>query len=76
MKKASTNVIVLIGTGSIGQAIARRVSTGKHLLLADLSQENLDSAAKILTAAGYHVSSSIVDVSKRESVQLLVHKLR
>ena len=29
-----TNVIVLIGAGSIGQAIARRVSAGKKLLLA------------------------------------------
>ena len=31
-----TNVIVVIGAGSIGQAIARRVSAGKHVLLADL----------------------------------------
>ena len=35
-----TNVIVIIGAGSIGQAIARRVSAGKHVLLADLRQEN------------------------------------
>lgn len=28
------HVIVVIGAGSIGQAIARRVSTGKHVLLA------------------------------------------
>ena len=31
-------VIVVIGTGQIGQAIARRVSFGKHVLLADLHQ--------------------------------------
>ncbi len=31
-----TNIIVLIGAGSIGQAIARRVSAGKHILLADI----------------------------------------
>lgn len=30
-----TNVIVVIGAGSIGQAIARRVSSGKHVLLTD-----------------------------------------
>jgi len=29
-------VIVVVGTGQIGQAIARRVSFGKHVLLADL----------------------------------------
>ena len=33
------DVIVVIGAGSIGQAIARRVSSGKHVLLADLHQE-------------------------------------
>ena len=43
-----SNVIVVIGAGSIGQAIARRVSSGKHVLLADLKQENADAAAKIL----------------------------
>ena len=30
------SVTVLIGSGLIGVAIARRVSAGKHLLLADL----------------------------------------
>jgi len=34
-----SNVVVVIGPGSIGQAIARRVSAGKHVLLADLRQE-------------------------------------
>jgi NAD(P)-dependent dehydrogenase (short-subunit alcohol dehydrogenase family) len=35
-----TDVVVVIGSGSIGQAIARRVSAGKYLLLADLREEN------------------------------------
>lgn len=38
-----TSVIVLVGAGSIGQAIARRVGAGKHILLADLRQENADA---------------------------------
>ena len=33
-----SNVIVVIGAGSIGQAIARRVSAGKQVLLADLRE--------------------------------------
>jgi NAD(P)-dependent dehydrogenase (short-subunit alcohol dehydrogenase family) len=70
MKKA--NVIVVIGAGSIGQAIARRVSAGKHILLADLRQDNNAAAAKILSEAGFVVSTTIVDVSSRESVQALV----
>jgi len=66
------NVIVVIGVGSIGQAIARRVSVGKHVLLADLRPENAAAAAKILSDAGFTVSTATVDVSTRESVHALV----
>lgn len=66
------DVIVVIGAGSIGQAIARRVSAGKHVLLADLRQENMDAAAKVLSDAGFEVSTAIVDVSSRTSVHALV----
>ena len=67
-----TNVIVVIGVGSIGQAIARRVSAGKHVLLADLRSENADAAAKTLSEAGFTVSTATVDVSSRASVHALV----
>ena len=67
-----TNVIVVIGAGSIGQAIARRVSAGKHVLLADLRPENADAAAKTLSEAGFTVSTATVDVSSRASVHALV----
>jgi NAD(P)-dependent dehydrogenase (short-subunit alcohol dehydrogenase family) len=67
-----TDVIVVIGAGSIGQAIARRVSAGKHVLLADLRQANVDAAEKVLSDAGFEVSTAIVDVSARPSVHALV----
>ncbi|MGC9944534.1 MAG: SDR family oxidoreductase [Verrucomicrobiota bacterium] len=66
------NVIVVIGAGSIGQAIVRRISAGKHIVLADLRQENADTAAKTLSDAGFKVSTTKVDVSSRGSVQALV----
>lgn len=66
------NVTVVIGSGSIAQAIARRVSIGKHVLLADIRQENAEVAATILRHAGFEVSTTSVDVSSRESVQTLV----
>ena len=69
---AQKAVIVVIGAGSIGQAIARRVSAGKHIVLADLRQENADTAAKTLIDAGFDVSTTKVDVSSRASVQSLV----
>ncbi|WP_416424294.1 SDR family oxidoreductase [Pseudomonas sp. App30] len=67
-----TEVTVVIGAGSIGQAIARRVSAGKHVLLADLRQANADAAAKVLADAGFAVSTASVDVASRASVQALV----
>jgi NAD(P)-dependent dehydrogenase (short-subunit alcohol dehydrogenase family) len=65
-------VAVVIGPGSIGQAIARRVSAGKHVVLADLKQANADAAAEVMRNAGFDVSTTTVDVSSRESVQALV----
>jgi len=69
------SVIVVIGAGSIGQAVARRVSAGKQVLLADLRQGNVDAAAKVLSDAGFEVSTAIVDISSRESLQALVLEL-
>jgi len=70
--EAMTQVIVVIGAGSIGQAIARRVSAGKHVLLADLKAGNAEAAAKTLDDAGFSVSTATVDVSSRGSVRALV----
>src|ERR671932_661746 len=68
------NVIVVIGAGSIGQAIARRVRAGKHVLLADLREDNTNAAAEVLGNAGYEVSVATVDVSSREAVHALVDR--
>ena len=69
-----TDVIVVIGPGQIGQAIARRVGVGKHVLLADLRQDNADAAAEVLSNAGYEFSVATVDASSRESVHALAEK--
>jgi NAD(P)-dependent dehydrogenase (short-subunit alcohol dehydrogenase family) len=66
-----SDVTVVIGAGQIGQAIARRVSAGKHVLLADLHKANADAAAEVLANAGFDVSTATVDVSSRESVHAL-----
>jgi NAD(P)-dependent dehydrogenase (short-subunit alcohol dehydrogenase family) len=67
-----TNVIVVIGPGSIGQAIARRIGAGKKLLLADLREENAIAAAKTLSEAGFDVQTTTVNIASRESVSALV----
>jgi NAD(P)-dependent dehydrogenase (short-subunit alcohol dehydrogenase family) len=65
------SVIVLVGAGQIGQAIARRVGVGKHILLADMRADNAAAAAAVLANAGYEVSVAIVDVSSRDAVLAL-----
>ena len=68
------SVTVLIGSGLIGVAIARRVSAGKHILLADLKKENADAAAAVLSNAGFEVSTVTVDISSREAVKSLAQE--
>lgn len=68
MKK---DVVVIIGAGGIGVAIARRQGFGKTLLLADFNEKTLHSAAEDLRGASYAVETHVVDVSSRESVRSL-----
>src|SRR5690348_9795430 len=69
-----TEVVVTIGPGQIGQAIARRVGMGKHILLADMRAENAAAAAKVLSDSGYEVSTATVDVSSRKDIEALVQQ--
>src|SRR5271168_4525961 len=66
-----TEVVVIIGAGGIGMAIARRQGFGRHILLADFNETLLAAAVKELEGASYKVSSLKVDVSSRESVRAL-----
>ena len=65
-------VAVLIGTGSIGQAIIRRVSAGKHVVLADYSLEHAEQAAKTLENAGFECSTIRCDLGSKEDILRLV----
>jgi len=67
-------VIVIIGAGGIGVAIARRQGFGKTILLADFSENVLSASADELRTASYSVETQIVDVSSRPSVEALVQK--
>lgn len=67
-------VVVLFGAGAIGEAIVRRVSAGRKLLLADYSIEKLASMKKELTEAGFAVEAIEADLSSRESIIEVVKK--
>ena len=65
-------VVVVIGAGGIGQAIARRVSASKHIVLADLRLETAKSAAKTLEDAGFETSAVSANLASRESILKLI----
>ena len=65
-------VSVLVGAGSIGQAIIRRVSAGKHVVLADYSEENAKRTAKTLEDAGFECSTIRCDLGNKEDILALV----
>src|SRR4051812_11948095 len=67
----TNEVIVVIGAGGIGQAIARRQGSGKTVLLADVSERTLAAAAGALEGAAFRVSTRSVDVTDRASVRAL-----
>lgn len=45
---ARKNVVVVVGAGQIGLAIARRVGVGKHIVLADRIEANANAAADVM----------------------------
>ena len=70
------SVVVLVGSGSIGQAIARRVGAGRHVVLADLRLEAAETAAKLLEDAGFETSAVAADLSSRDSLLALIDHAR
>ncbi len=72
----ATDVTVVIGAGGIGQAIARRVSSGRHILVANHSQESADAAAELLEDAGFPTTAMAADVSDRDMVRAVVERAR
>ena len=61
-----------MGAGSIGLAIIRRVSAGKHIVLADYNLDNAHRAAQMLENAGYECSTIKCDLGSREDILTLV----
>lgn len=61
-------VVVVIGAGGMGQAIARRQGPGRGLVLADFDEAALNRTAEALRGDGHRVDAHVVDVSSAASV--------
>jgi NAD(P)-dependent dehydrogenase (short-subunit alcohol dehydrogenase family) len=70
----TSQVLVVIGVGGMGQAIARRQAPGKTVLLADFNRETLELVARSMTSDGHTVQTLLVDVSSPDSVDRLARR--
>ncbi len=64
-------VTVVIGVGGMGRAIARRLASGRTLVLADFDPATLRSVAAALEVEGHDVTSLVTDVSDVDAVAAL-----
>lgn len=65
------DVLVVIGVGGMGEAIARRSGAGQQVLLADFDETALERVRSALAGDGFAVTTEQVDVSSRASVTAL-----
>ena len=63
------SVMLWVGAGQIGMAIARRLGFGMKIIACDKSINNAKNIAKIMTDAGFDVEPFEMDLSSRESIK-------
>lgn len=68
------DVVVIVGAGGMGEAIARRIGSGAQLLVADFNEQLLERLHGSLSGDGLLVTTQKVDVSSRESVAALADR--
>lgn len=67
-------VIALLGVGSMGTAIARRISAGRKILLGDVSETNLERVSHDFRYSGYDVETMIVNALEKDSIEAFAQK--
>ena len=68
-RNGNKEVIALLGAGSMGTAIVRRIAAGRKVLFGDISEKNLEKAAADFRYGGYDVETQKVDATDKESVR-------
>ena len=73
-RNENREVIALLGAGSMGTAIVRRIAAGRTVLLGDVSEVNLERAKKDFQYSGYAVETMIVNALDKDSVNAFAEK--
>lgn len=71
MKK---DVLLLMGPGEIGRAIARRMGANLKIILGGISPKQTEEAATLMTNAGFDVDTITADLGDRESIKAFIAK--
>ncbi len=66
------DVMILMGAGQIGMAIARRMGYGKKIIIGDKNIKNAENIASIMNGAGFDTVATQADLSSRESILNLI----
>ena len=67
-------VVALLGAGSMGTAIVRRIGAGKKILLGDISEKALERVSDDFRRCGYDVETLQVNALQKESVEAFARK--
>ena len=67
-------VIALLGAGSMGTAIVRRIAAGRKVLLGDISEKNLEKVSHDFQYSGYNVETMIVNALEKDSIEAFAQK--
>ena len=73
-RNENKDVIALLGAGSMGTAIVKRIATGKKILLGDISEKNLEKVTNEFKYGGYDVETIVVNALEKDSVTAFAEK--
>lgn len=66
------DVMILVGAGQIGMAIARRMGYGMKIVIGDKNKTNAEAIAKTMNEAGFEAVPVEMDLSSRSSILALI----
>ena len=67
-------VVALLGAGSMGTAIVRRIAAGRKILLGDISEKALERVGEDFRRSGYDVETMVVNALQKEGVEAFAKK--
>lgn len=68
------DVLLLVGAGQLGMAIARRVGFNHMILIGDKNFDNAIAIADTLEGAGFDIVATEIDIADKDSIATFIEK--